>query len=377
MKIAIVTESFLPSLNGVTTSVLRVIDTLKANGDEVLVIAPTSPEPAFQECPVVTVPNVPLGGFPVAIPTATVSSSLDRFAPDLIHVAAPFWLGGQSIAYAAKRGIPTVAVFQTHVAGYMQRYGLDFAEPLIDAITEAIHRPATVNLAPTEDGKNYLAGLGISHVELWGRGVDSSLFTPERKQTSQVVSFRAELAQGAKHLVGYVGRLAPEKQVGRLIELCDLPDTRIVIVGDGPDRIQLRNRFARHSVTFTGKLIGDDLANAYAAMDVFVHCGTEETYGQTIQEAHASGLPVVAPSVGGQRHLISSGLNGFLVDHSQWGSYRLAVETLLNNPDRLETMAREARRSVEHNTWEANNQKLLEVYRRVVQQTAALSALAA
>ncbi|MCF8548080.1 MAG: glycosyltransferase, partial [Pontimonas sp.] len=113
MKVAIVTESFLPSVNGVTNSVLRVIDTLLAAGHELLVIAPTSEGPSYRGVPVIKSPSVILGGFPVAIPTPFVSAALDRFAPELIHAAAPFWLGGEAIAYGHRRGIPTVAIYQT------------------------------------------------------------------------------------------------------------------------------------------------------------------------------------------------------------------------------------------------------------------------
>jgi phosphatidylinositol alpha 1,6-mannosyltransferase len=127
MKVAIVTESFLPSINGVTNSVLRVIDTLLQEGHELLVIAPTSEGPSYRGVPVIKSPAVVLSGFPVAIPTPLISAALDRFGPDVIHVAAPFWLGGEAIAYGHRRGIPTVAIYQTDVAGYMKRYGLDFA----------------------------------------------------------------------------------------------------------------------------------------------------------------------------------------------------------------------------------------------------------
>ncbi len=114
-----------------------------------------------------------------------------------------------------------------------------------------------------------------------------------------------------------------------------------------------------------GQLDGDDLANAYAAMDVFVHCVTEETFGQTIQEAHASGLPVIAPSKGGQRHLIQDGVNGFLVDHTRWGSFREKAEALLSDDLLRARFAHEAVRAVEGKTWEANNRRLMDFYELV------------
>lgn len=377
MRVALVTESFLPSLNGVTNSVLRVVETLKAQGHEVLIVAPTSESPEHEGFPVVTSPFVPLGGFPVAIPTPAITQTLDRFAPDLIHAAAPFWLGGQSIAYAAKKGIPSVAVYQTDVAGYMERYGLEFAGPILEAITAAIHRPATISLAPTQDGKDFLHKIGIDTVELWGRGVDAELFHPERRTSVSVRALRERFAPDGERIIGYVGRLAPEKQVGRLVEVCGIPNTRVVIVGDGPDRLELEDRFAGYPVTFTGRLSGEELADAYAAMDVFVHCGTEETFGQTIQEAHASGLPVIAPSKGGQRHLIREGVDGYLVDHTRWGAFRDKVWTLTQDDHLRREMSQNARRAVVGKTWEKNNEALLRYYERALSAVRVASPLAA
>jgi phosphatidylinositol alpha 1,6-mannosyltransferase len=366
MKVAIVTESFLPSINGVTNSVLRVIDTLLAQGHEILVIAPTSEGPSYRGVPVIKSPAVVLSGFPVAIPTPFVSAALDRFEPDVIHVAAPFWLGGEAITYGHRRGVPTVAIYQTDVAGYMKRYGLDFATSILDALTANIHKLATLTLAPTQDGVDRLKGLGIDNVDIWGRGVDLGLFSPTRRNTPVAQELRAKWAPQAERIVGYVGRLAPEKQVGRLIEVCGIPGTRIVIVGDGPDRQELEDRFTGYPVTFAGRLSGDDLANAYAAMDVFVHAGTEETFGQTIQEAHASGLPVVAPSIGGQRHLIRDGIDGYLVDHTRWGAFREKVHALVDDDVARRAMAREAYLAVADKSWENNNQALLGHYASVL-----------
>jgi phosphatidylinositol alpha 1,6-mannosyltransferase len=275
-------------------------------------------------------------------------------------------MGGEAIAWADRQGIPSVAIYQTDVAGYMKRYGLDFAAPIIDAITANIHRLATLNLAPTATGKEYLETLGVTSVEVWGRGVDLELFHPSRRASVPVATLRQQWAPRNETVIGYVGRLAPEKQVGRLIELCGIPNTRVVIVGDGPDRQELEDRFHGHSVTFTGQLSGEDLANAYAAMDVFVHAGTEETFGQTIQEAHASGLPVVAPSIGGQRHLIRPGIDGYLVDHARWGAFREAVENLVGNEVLRRGMSHEAYRAVADKSWEKNNRALLGHYESVL-----------
>jgi phosphatidylinositol alpha 1,6-mannosyltransferase len=366
MRVAIVTESFLPSVNGVTNSVLRVLDTLASTGHDALVIAPTSTGDTHEGCPVVTTPSVLLAGFPVAIPTGTVARALDDFQPDVVHAAAPFWLGGYAIAHAAKRGVASVAVYQTDVAGYMARYGLDFATPILDAATQAIHKPATLTLAPTPDGVDYLRGIGITNVAQWGRGVDTTLFHPAKKHHPAVRLLREKIAPHGEKVIGYVGRLAPEKQVERFRELVGIPNTTILIVGEGPSAEGLTDLFRGKNVVFAGRLEGQDLAHAYAAMDVFVHCGTEETFGQTIQEAHASGLPVIAPSKGGQRHLIRDGIDGYLADHGTWGAFRARVEQVVGHPDLLSWLSENARRSVQGKTWEANNEKLLDYYEQAL-----------
>jgi len=363
MRVAIVTESFLPSVNGVTNSVLRVADTLIDSGHDVLIIAPTRVEGHYRKASVVATPHMVVAGFPIAIPSLAVSQSLDAFRPDLIHAAAPFWLGGAALSYAAKRQIPSVAIYQTDIAGYMYRYGIEFAGPIIDAMLSVIHKPATLNLAPTPDGARYLENLGLINVGVWGRGVDVELFSPNPDKSERARALRSRWASHNERILGYVGRLAPEKQVGRLKELLGIPNTKIVIVGDGPDRLELEDMFLGHPVVFTGQLVGQDLADAYAAIDVFVHCGVEETFGQTIQEAQASEVPVVAADRGGPRHLIRHNETGLLVNPQEWGAYRRAVTSLLDDQLFRHRIAQAGASAVAGKTWERNNEELLEYYR--------------
>jgi phosphatidylinositol alpha 1,6-mannosyltransferase len=226
----------------------------------------------------------------------------------------------------------------------------------------AIHENATLNLAPTELSARYLRTLGLGSVKVWGRGVDTDLYNPGRQLSSEAIEIRNKLAPNDELIVGFVGRLAAEKQVHRMSELFGIEGVRFVVVGDGPERKRLEKQFRQSPVTFTGMLRGLELANTYAAMDVFVHFGTEETFGQTIQEAQASGLAVIAPNSGGPSEIVEDGVNGILINPSDALGYRLALESLIATPGAITAFGKRAAKSVQGRSWKANNDKLLDYY---------------
>ena len=181
----------------------------------------------------------------------------------------------------------------------------------------------------------------MPRTDLWARGVDTSLFSPRWRTDPGTPELRRALAPGGEVLLGYVGRLAPEKELWRLAEVAQIPGTRLVIVGDGPSRAQVGAQLTEavasmpgrpnRSPVFLGRRSGDDLARAYAAFDVFVHTGTRETFGQTLQEAAAFGLPVVAPARGGPLDLVDHGRTGLLFDPDQPGSLHDHVDALVGD----------------------------------------------
>ncbi|MEO0024980.1 MAG: hypothetical protein RL196_1421 [Actinomycetota bacterium] len=370
---AVVSESFLPSINGVTNSVVRVLETFKQHNFEALVIAPTAPTEKHLGFKLVKSASVPLMQFAVAVPGPFLQAQLEDFAPDLIHVASPFMLGGQAIAAAERMGVPSVAVYQTDISGYMQRYNLRFARPMVDRLIAAIHQPATLNLAPTPETAGYLERLGVRNVHVWGRGVDLDLFHPNRRAEVEAETLRSQIQARAKRkngtdpvVIGFVGRLAPEKQVQRLAELFGVENTAFLVVGDGPERPRLEAEFTGHPVTFAGRLSGLELARAYAAIDIFVHFGTEETFGQTIQEAQAAGLPVVAPAAGGPKFLIEDGVSGRLAEPFAKHGFTKIVSDLVADADLRAKLGEGARRAVIKKSWQANNAKLLEFYNEAI-----------
>ncbi|QEE61622.1 glycosyltransferase family 1 protein [Salinibacterium sp. dk2585] len=362
MRIALVAETFLPHMNGVTHSLLRVIDHLAARGDDVLVIAPRDSE-LPQELSGFDIEGLPALALPsyrnVRIATVTVArvaKSLRRFRPDVVHLASPFVLGLQAVIAAEQLGIPTVAVYQTDVPAYAARYGFRGAEPLLWRQVQRIHQRATLTLAPSSYAEQQLEEHRVTRVRRWGRGVDTERFMPARRDED----WRRAVAPNGERVVGYVGRLASEKQVEDLRVLTTLPHTKLVIVGAGPLRARLEDLMP--TAHFTGFLGGNRLATALASFDVFVHPGELETFCQTIQEAMASGVPVVATGRGGPVDLVDSSRNGWLYAPGNLHELRDRVADLVGDDAKRRAFAEVGRASVLPRTWTSLCEELMGHY---------------
>lgn len=367
MKVAVVSESFLPTVNGVTTSVCRVLEHLAREGHEAIVIAPHAKAPStFAGFPVHQVPAVAYRRFPVGLPSPQVARLLEDFAPDVLHAASPFLLGGHALNAARKAGIPSVAIYQTDVAGYAKRNRLGLASKIAWQFVRKIHESADRTLAPSTAAAQDCIGAGIPRLALWGRGVDIELYHPRNRLRPSAALLRRRLASGGRTVVGYVGRIAPEKQVERLRELAGLPNATIAIVGDGPSEPLVRRALRGQHVVWLGRLSGEALADAYASFDLFVHTGTEETFGQTIQEAQASGLPVVAPHAGGPIDLVDDGTDGLLFDPADPGALRRSVDLLLGSPALRARWGEAGRRKVLGRSWSGVCDQLLTHYGEVI-----------
>ncbi|MGO2111194.1 MAG: glycosyltransferase family 4 protein [Pseudoclavibacter sp.] len=369
MRVAVVTESFLPTVNGVTNSVCKVLDHLEREGHEAIVIAPTAGSPKhYGRFRVHQVPAIDYRQFPVGLPSPQVQRLIDDFEPDIVHAASPFLLGGQALFAAKIRRIPSIAIFQTDVAGYTKRNKLRAMEDFAWWVIRLIHNAADLTLAPSSASIADLEDANIGPLKVWGRGVDLERYHPRNKLTGTSQRLRKRLHADENVIVGYVGRLAPEKQIERLEALRDIPGIQLVVVGDGPSTDDLKRRLKGMPVHFAGRLSGADLAHAYASFDLFVHTGTEETFGQTLQEAHASGLPVVAPFAGGPIDLVDHGTDGYLFNSRSDGDADLRhwVEQLVADPDLRARMGEAGRRRVLDRSWESICDELVGHYEQVI-----------
>lgn len=367
MRVAVVSESFLPTVNGVTTSVCRVLDHLAAAGHEAIVVCPDAGAPAeYAGFRIHQVPSVAYRQFPVGLPSPQVQRILAGFEPDVLHAASPFLLGAQAIASANRLGVPSVAVYQTDVAGYARRNGLGMTSAIAWRFVRWVHDGADLTLVPSAASEFDLRTAGVRTLARWGRGVDLERYHPNNRRTPAAIALRDQLSPDGELVVGYVGRIAPEKQVERLGALRGIPGLSIAIVGDGPSRASVAGVLRGMPVTWLGRLGGADLAAAYASFDMFVHTGTEETFGQTVQEAHASGLPVIAPMAGGPIDLVEHRVDGLLVRPSDDRALRAAVRMLaVDGPLRLR-MGEAGRRAVLGRSWDAICSELVGHYESVI-----------
>ncbi|MFB7372833.1 glycosyltransferase family 4 protein [Streptomyces sp. NPDC056222] len=377
MRVVIVTESFPPDVNGVAHCALQTARHLVRRGHAPLVIAPAVPvtgpaDPVDSDapCPVVRVPSLPLPGYPqvrVALPSRRLTAAIAAHRADLVHLASPFVLGVRGMAAASRLGLPAVAVYQTDLAGYARTY-VGAGEGAAWRRLRAVHGAADRTLAPSTAAARDLETHGIARIRLWRRGVDTARFRPELRDET----LRRELAPGGELLVGYIGRLAPEKRVELLSGVCGLPGVRVVVVGDGPSGPGLRN--ALPGAEFLGRRTGTDLARIFASLDVFAHTGPYETFCQTVQEAMASGVPVVAPAAGGPLDLVDHRRTGLLVPPDDATALRDAVAALAAAPAQRAAYGRAGRAAVEDRTWEAVGDELIGHYLEVLRERTAVAA---
>lgn len=371
MRVALVTETFLPHIDGVVTRLVYTIEALRAAGDEVLVIAPERRGLPSDHCGarVVGAPSVPLPvyrEFRLGLPlTAGIDAVISDFHPDIIHVVNPAVLGLAGFSYARRHGTPVMASYHTHLATYAHRYGVGFLAPVIWRYVRWLHNQAQLNLCTSRPVQDVLNERGLPRVALWAPGVDSVLFSPERRTAAMRV--RLTGGQPAETLLLYVGRLATEKSLEWLAPaLAELPGCHLALVGKGPARQQLEAAFTGLPVTFVGPLHGEELATAYASADIFAFPSCTETLGLAAIEAMAAGLPVVGAGRGGVPYVVRDGETGLLFDPDAPGDLVRALRALVADAALREQMGRAGRRRAEGWSWAASTAGLRDYYRSII-----------
>lgn len=369
MRIAYVTESFPPVVNGVAITAMRVAEHLVRRGHEPLIIAPEptpgSPRPdADFSYPVARMPSVALPIYPdfrFGVPGPWIRDAIAEHDADLVHLAGPVVFGASGGAAARKLGLPVVAVYATDMAAYARMYHLSrLGETVAWRLTRRVHNAVDRTLSPSTATAADLESRGFERVCVWGRGVDAERFDPAKRCDK----LRAELAPNGEVIAGYIGRLAAEKRLDLLSKISTMPGVRLVIVGAGPAEAIAKR--ALPSALFVGQRHGEELARMYASIDIFVHSGPHETFGNTLQEAAASGLPVVAPAAGGPLDIVEDGVTGFLVPPGDADALAKAVSELAGDWLLRTAQGHAARRRMLARSWPAMGDELIGHYEAVL-----------
>lgn len=399
MKIAIFTETFLPQVNGVVRTLEKIIVHLESNGHQVLLFTPGEGEETYSGTRLVRLEAVPFYLYPelnvvkpykkwyskllenpaLQAPIAVwqcwfpngheaVERELEVFKPDLVHLVTPATLGAIGGYYVEKYSLPCLATFHTDLAAYAPRYKLPYLKNIINRLTKFLYRKSTRVLAPCNDSKVMLEGVGLNNIGIWGRGVDSVLFDPIKRNRSTLANFNLDCS---KLTICYVGRLADEKSIPDLIQvaahLSESYEFQLLFIGDGPARPKLEKmtKEAELDFAFTGILKGEELATLFASGDIFAFPSKTETFGQVVQEAMASGLPVVGYKSPGVSDLIQHGKTGFLCEPSL-ADFEENLEKLVADQYLREIFGRAGRLRVINRTWEAVLDALIEEYENLL-----------
>jgi phosphatidylinositol alpha 1,6-mannosyltransferase len=352
MRVALVCETFLPDVNGVTTTLCRLLEHLQRSGHTALLFAPQGAPAEYAGAQIVPLGGMPLPMYPelkLTPPQPGITARLRAFRPDLVHLVGPAVAGAVVPFVARSLRLPIIGSYHTDFGAYSRHYGFGFMQGGVNAWLRWIHNRCQITLCPSTYTLRSLRQFGFRRLRIWGRGVDTERFHPRHRS----LAWREQLgARPDETLLLYVGRLAAEKRVELLPEaLRGLPNTRMVFVGDGPFRPELERRCAGLPVSFTGFLKGQELATAYASADAFVFPSDTDTFGQVIQEAMASGLPVVGARSGGTLDLVRDGQTGLHFTPGVATDLRARLRALVADPAARAELGRAGRAVAEGRAW--------------------------
>lgn len=402
MRILLITETFLPQVNGIVRTLEKLLRFLEQNNHHSLVITLGEGDNKYSATEIIRVPGVkfslyedlyivkPIEGWleklletnimqiPVSLlqtlipnPHPIVEEAIEKFKPDVIHLVTPTTLGAVGYYYVEKFKIPCLATFHTDLAAYTSRYQVPL-ENIVNVITKLVYNRIDRVLAPSPSSLQQLNKIGVKNVGIFGRGVDTALFNPGKRNREILKTYKLN---PNKITLMYAGRLADEKSIPILINsfksLITKHDIQLLLVGDGPIRSVLEHDLkndTKSGYALTGLQKGDELAALYASSDIFAFPSKTETFGQVVLEAMASGLPVVGFDSPGVRDLVQDNVTGFLVKDSSTtngsndSKFTEAIEKLILAPELRDSFGLAGQKEAYKRGWEQVLNGLIKEY---------------
>lgn len=373
LRLAVVTETYPPEINGVALTIERMVNYLLTRGHTVQLVRPrqaveTGTAPPGLE--LVTRPGLPVPLYRhlrFGLPSVRALTQLwTAQRPALVHIVTEGPLGRSALTVAERLGIPVLSGFHTNFHSYSRHYGLGFLHNTIVGYLRRFHNRCAVTLVPTDELRQELTALGFGNAQVVSRGVETALFNPSRRSAALRQSWGAD---EDTLVVGYVGRIAHEKNLPLAIEAflalqTRVPKARFVLVGDGPLLPELRSRYPQF--IYCGLQRGEALAMHYASLDLFPLPSTTETFGNVVLEAMASSLAVVSFDYAAGRQHIVPGQSGVLVPLPDRAAFIDATVALAADPERVRAMGQAARVAVARCDWEQILGALEAIFRQVV-----------
>jgi len=359
MHIAIVTETFPPEVNGVAMTLHHLARGMVKLGHRVQVVRPRQKmnHPTKRSFSEITVPGFPLPGYRglrFGLPCEQKLLNAWRLAPpDVIYVATEGPLGLSAISAARKLGVPLTSGFHTNFTQYMNHYSIPGMSRLIAIYLRWVHNRTWCTYTPSPHTRDTLVRLGLRNVRILGRGVDTALFNPEKRNSTLRQSWKIG-PEGVVPLL--VSRIASEKNLSLVARsssliLDHIPGSQAIWVGDGPEKSRLQREFPHFQ--FAGMRQGNDLASHYASGDLFIFPSMTETFGNVVTEAMASGLIVIAYDYAAANIHIKDGYNGFLAPFGDEQAFQCAVIRALEAREKWPQIRLAARKSAERLSWHA------------------------
>jgi len=373
MKIAIFTDTFSPQINGVTKNLDKLLNYFSTNEIDYLVFAPeTAPRiENIHEKKVIRMKSFNFFLYPelkFSLPNyLKIKSKLLEFNPDLIHLITPFNIGLTGLYAARQNNKPIVASYHTNFDQYLDYYNINFLEKAAWKYLRWFHDQALRNYCPSEETRKELAKKGFINLDIWGRGIDADLFSPEHRDQNFIKQYNLE----EKISILYVGRIAREKNLSLLVNSFKKLNKKyknkieLIITGDGPELKKIKKE-SPDNVVFTGFKNGLALSQVYASADIFAFPSVTETYGNVVIEAMASGLPVVAVLAGGVKENLKNNFNGLAVGSNDLEEFSSKLEKLIVNDKLRDSLAHNARQYALKQSWDHIFEKLNISYHQVI-----------
>lgn len=375
LKVALFTGNYNHIRDGVSLTLNRWVSYLLNNGADVLVFGPTIDKPDLDHVGELSpVPSIKMPGRPeyritTGFPKAK-REQLERFNPDIVHIASPDILGFKALRWADKAGVPIVSSYHTHFTSYLKYYNLTFLETLGWVYLRWFYKHCEQIYVPTISMKQELIERKIGRspevLKIWARGVDTELFNPSKRDKD----WRKSLGFSDDNVVfAFVSRLVLEKNLKLFANVINelqrkYPLVKSMIVGDGPARAELEEELP--DTTFTGFLTGDNLAKAYASSDVFFFPSDTETFGNVTLEAMASGLPCLVADAQGSKSLVDYNENGYLIPVTEKSRFLRCAEYLAEDETLRKRFGKSSREKALKYTWKKINSGLLSHYKDVI-----------